>query len=128
MADRNDPTHTTHTTSTGRTTATDRTTTNYRDPRVTNTTTTTEPRRGRSWIGIVIALLAIAVIAAWWAGGFGDGEETAMMVGEPATEGEVLNEGAVGGDVETTTVPVDEDPAAAPATDTPPAPAEPAPQ
>jgi hypothetical protein len=115
MADRD---HTTHTTTTG-SRPTDYRDPDYRDPdyRDPRTTTTTTTRSGgTSWIGIIIAVLAIAVIAAWWAGGFDRGDETAMMVGEPAVEGEVLDQGAVPDneviEQETTTVPLDNQPAA----------------
>lgn len=112
---------TTHTSTTTPTTGAATPRSDYRDPHTTTTTTTTAtPRRGTSWIGTIVAVLAIVVIAAWMAGGFRGGEETAMMVGEPGVESEVIQEGAV---IEGEAVPVD--PAAPAAADT--APAAPAP-
>lgn len=81
----------------------------YRDPRTTTTTTTTTSRRsGGSWIGIIVALIVIGVLAAWWAGAFRGGNETAMMAGDravtesPAPAGDVgAVDGGVGAPTET---------------------------
>lgn len=95
MADR-DHTHTTTTDTTGHTPPTHTTTAgdrayarDPRDPRATTTTTQTKKRRGTSWIGAIVALLAILVLAAWLVGGFDGAEETAMMVGDPVVEAPV---------------------------------------
>lgn len=115
MADRDHTT--THTTTTGTTTGARP---EYRDPRTT-TTTTSRRRSGTSWIGAIIAVLAIVLIAAWFVGGF-EGEETAMMVGEPGVEEPIAAEGE--GEAEAVIVaPVDDEPeAVAPATEEPAAP------
>lgn len=110
MADRDHTTYTDKTT-TG-TTGTTRP--EYRDPR---TTPTTSRRRTTSWIGAIVAVLAIIVVAAWWAGTF-EREDTAMMVGEPVVEGTdgtaLQEQGAVPADAEVEVLEV-------PATPTPPA-------
>ena len=64
----------------------------YRDPKVTTTTTQKTGARGGMgrWIGILVAVIVILLLIAWWWGGFGGYEEAAVEPVVPAVEGEAV--------------------------------------
>ncbi len=61
----------------------------YRDPKVTTTTARKKGASAGRWIAIFIGLVVIAMIIAWWWGGFGsaDSDHAAVAPVPSATEG-----------------------------------------
>lgn len=63
----------------------------YRDPKVSNVE---ERGSNRKWLWIALAVIAGLILLAFLLGLFGGDEEEAVVIEEPAAEGEVIEEGA----------------------------------